>query len=251
MIETHDVNAILAKRIGEKKRLLHLRRQVGNTVGHLLADLAAGEYGFPQEFASLSGPDLKGTICGNPVNDYDPSRTCPSGFECQSGRSYDCGDFTCQSDFKCDEKLDFLCGVENECASNFDCQDAGHGFFCLEDNDCTGGFTCNNGGEACTTGQQYSVNGDTTPGDFLCGFPGDTPDFDCQKDFDCEGTDDFECFRDFDCSGQSSDFDCGTGADFDCGDWGGGSADFDCNENFDCKGNVDCNGSTSYSPPPC
>lgn len=251
----NNLVSMVTKRIADRRSL---QLFVGELSRHMCKkQIEMGKID-PDMFNGMRGPDYQGGISPCPQEGvaYESSKICPSDYNCNAVNAFDCETFTCQDNYNCVNKIDYLCGLKFECVKDHDCE-GGHGFFCTEDNECTGGFVCKGGGGTWTDvdcGDATHTYGgmpgmNTTPGDFICALPRDTPDFDCIADFKCESTDDFACIDEFDCDAQSADFDCGTAADFGCGYPLDEVDCFDCNTRYDCLGRVDCNGATDYAPP--
>lgn len=128
---------------------------------------------------------------------------------------FDCAkdDFSCPSNYKCDQHFNY---------DNAKCNGSAHNFECTT----TGGFSCKGpGGEK----EFYQCD------EFSCS-PAAGGDYNCDVKFDFICSDQFTCKTDFDCNG---------------GHWFGCTDDHDCKDNFECDaGGVRCDAAFPYGNDP-
>ncbi len=158
---------------------------------------------------------------------------CASEHVCTGDKIYDCYEFGCGTrnadGFECDRDYDFNCGSYYECYANNDCE-SGHIFSCTSDFSCYQRNACSATGiPPCSGNYSRDGGGDTTAGDFVCGWDPavSTDSFSCNEfgciaddEFDCTGDTDFSCYGSFGgcyggttfhCDGTTNAFECAQG----------------------------------------
>lgn len=262
--------AKLVKRLDERKRLLHSIQGMPLSETHTVNELKTVQNCFPQDqgpssqFACL-GINEGGVFncshfevpfsCENFYTSMELNCNSDVGYACDEVFVFSCLTFMCDgylqgASFHCQASQDFTCtGPEYICADNNECETAhiflcSNQFSCIENDTCSGGAPCtvpNNNDFQCNSSTPYERGGDTSPGDFVCGWGDGSKEheqFSCAKQFACNSYDEFQC------ESGTTQFNCGTGLpndSFSCQ-----SDDiFECEHSYNCSSSesVNCSGS--------